>query len=50
MNYSPDIMPKKQFGSLQLDPSLFAPASEEEKAQQDVMRESTIFSVHIPLL
>lgn len=43
MNYSPDIMPKKQFGSLQLDPSLFAPASEEEKAQQDVMRESTTF-------
>lgn len=41
--YSSDLTPKKRFGSLQLDPSLFEPASQEEKAQADIMRESTTF-------
>ena len=35
--------PKKQILSMQLDLSKFAPASEEEKAQAVVMRESTTF-------
>ncbi len=43
MNYSPDTIPTKKFASLQLDPTMFAPATEEEKAQHDVMRESTTF-------
>ncbi len=42
-NYSVDATPKKRFASLQLDPSLFEKASDEEKKQQDVMRESTTF-------
>ena len=43
MNYSPDTIPTKKFASLQLDHSMFAPATEEEKAQHDVMRESSTF-------
>ncbi|MDY5731200.1 MAG: ABC transporter permease [Eubacteriales bacterium] len=42
-NYSVDATPKKRFASLQLDPSLFEKAGDEEKKQQDVMRESTTF-------
>lgn len=34
---------KKGILSMQLDPSLFAPATEEEKRQQDVMSKSTTF-------
>ena len=44
-DYNPNIPPKKRpfpF-SMQLDPSKFELASDEEKAQQDVMRESTTF-------
>lgn len=43
MNYVADSAPKKSLGSLQLDPNLFAPATAEEKAQQEIMRESTTF-------
>lgn len=43
MNYAADTAPKKSLGSLQLDPNLFAPATAEEKAQQELMRESTTF-------
>lgn len=35
--------PKKNFFSMQLNPELFAPASEEEKDQQRMMRESVSF-------
>ena len=41
--FSPDTAPKKKPFSLQLDPSLFEPASAAEKEQHDVMRESTTF-------
>ncbi|MDD3109474.1 MAG: ABC transporter permease [Eubacteriales bacterium] len=41
--FSPDTAPKKKPFSLQLDPSLFEPASDAEKEQHDVMRESTTF-------
>lgn len=41
--FSPDTLPQKRPFSLQLDPSLFEPATDEEKAQHDVMRESTTF-------
>ena len=44
-DYNPNIPPKKRpfpF-SMQLDPAKFEPATDEEKAQQDVMRESTTF-------
>lgn len=41
--YDPDKIPKKQLLSLQIDPSKFEPATEEEKAQADQMRESTTF-------
>lgn len=41
--YSSDLTPKKHFASMQLDPALFEPASKEEKAQADIMRESTTF-------
>ena len=33
-------MPKKNFLSLQMDPQLFKPASDEEKAQQLTQRKS----------
>ena len=36
-------LPKKSFLSTQIDLSKFAPATDEEKAQQDVMSESTTF-------
>ena len=38
-----DKMPKKNPLSLQIDPAKFEPATEDEKAQQDVMHESTSF-------
>ena len=41
--YNPNIPPKKKPFSLQLDVAKFEPATDEEKAQQDVMRESTTF-------
>lgn len=41
--FSADLTPKKRFGSLQIDPAMFEPASAEEKAQADIMRESTTF-------
>ena len=41
--YNPNIPPKKRPFSLQLDPAKFEPATDEEKAQQEVMRESTTF-------
>ncbi|NMD38236.1 MAG: ABC transporter permease, partial [Christensenellaceae bacterium] len=42
-NYNPNKIPKKTIGSLQIDISKFEKASDEEKAQHDVMRESTTF-------
>ena len=36
-------MPKKNFLSLQMDPQLFKPASDEEKAQQLTQRKSVSF-------
>ena len=41
--YNPNIPPKKRPVSLQLDAAKFEPATDEEKAQQEVMRESTTF-------
>ena len=41
--YNPNVPPKKKPFSLQLDVAKFEPATDEEKAQQDVMRESTTF-------
>jgi len=41
--YTPDMVPQKKPFSLQLDPKSFEPATAEEKAQHDVMRESTTF-------
>ena len=41
--YAPDMLPQKKPFSLQLDPKSFEPATAEEKAQHDVMRESTTF-------
>ena len=35
--------PKKNFLSFQIDPAKFAPATDEEKAQQLTQRESTSF-------
>ena len=35
--------PKKQFFSLQIDPNLFAPATDAEKAQQQTQRQSVSF-------
>ena len=42
-HYDPNELPKKNPLSLQLDLSKFAPATEEEKAQHEVMRPSTTF-------
>ena len=42
-DYNPNIPPEKRPFSLQLDVSAFEPATDEEKAQQEVMRESTTF-------
>ena len=42
-DYDPNVNPKKRPLSLQLDLSKFEPATEEEKAQQETMRESTTF-------
>ncbi len=42
-DYTADNLPKKKPLSLQLDPGLFERATDEEKAQHDVMRESTTF-------
>lgn len=42
-DYSPDMLPQKKPFSMQLDPRSFEPATAEEKAQHDVMRESTTF-------
>ena len=39
----PDTLPKKNLLSLQIDLSKFEPASDEEKAQHEKMRESTTF-------
>ena len=41
--YNPNIPPKKRPFSLQIDVSKFEAATDEEKAQQEVMRESTTF-------
>ncbi len=41
--YDPNVIPKKRLLSLQLDLGKFSPASEEEKAQADQMREPTTF-------
>lgn len=43
MNKNENNLPKKNFLSAQIDLSKFAPATAEEKAQQDVMSESTTF-------
>ena len=43
MSYDPNVMPKKNFLSAQIDLRKFAPASEEEKRQHETMRESTTF-------
>lgn len=42
-SYNPDKIPKKSFASLQIDLSKFEKASDEEKAQKEIMRESTTF-------
>ena len=42
-NYSADMIPKKRLLSLQLDAAKFERASDAEKEQHDVMRESTTF-------
>jgi len=41
MSYNPDVLPKKNLLSTQIDLSKFAPASEDEKRQHETMREST---------
>lgn len=41
--YTPDTPPTKRPFSMQLDPYMFEPATEDEKEQHDVMRESTTF-------
>lgn len=41
--YDPNVAPKKNALSMQLDPKMFEMATEEEKAQQEKMRESTTF-------
>ncbi len=43
MSYDPNVMPKKNFLSTQIDLRKFAPASEDEKRQHETMRESTTF-------
>ena len=43
MSEMTDKMPKKNPLSLQIDPAKFEPATDEEKAQQDIMHESTSF-------
>ena len=42
-DYNPNIAPKKRPFSLQLDVAKFEPATDEEKAQHETMRESTTF-------
>jgi len=42
-NYSADMIPRKRLLSLQLDAAKFERATDEEKEQHDVMRESTTF-------
>ena len=42
-DYNPNIPPKKRPFSMQLDAAQFEPATEEEKAQHETMRESTTF-------
>ena len=42
-DYNPNIAPEKRPFSLQLDVAKFEPATEEEKAQHETMRESTTF-------
>ncbi|MBQ6373442.1 MAG: ABC transporter permease, partial [Clostridia bacterium] len=41
--YNPDVAPKKRALSLQIDVAKFEKATDEEKAQNDVMRESRTF-------
>ena len=43
MEYNANQVPKKRLLSLQLDPALFEPATDEEKRQHEQMRESTTF-------
>lgn len=43
MSYNPDVLPKKNILSAQIDLKKFAPATEEEKRQHETMRESTTF-------
>ncbi len=42
-DFDPNVNPRKRPFSLQLDLKKFEPATDEEKAQQEVMRESTTF-------
>ncbi len=42
-DFDPNVNPQKRPFSLQLDLAQFEPATEEEKAQQETMRESTTF-------
>ncbi len=42
-NFDPNMTPKKQVMSMQIDLSKFEKATDEEKKQQDVMSESTTF-------
>jgi oligopeptide transport system permease protein len=41
--YSKDKLPRKHFLSLQIDLDKFSPATDDEKTQHDIMRESTTF-------
>lgn len=41
--FKDDMLPRKQFLSMQIDLSKFAPATDAEKQQHDTMRESTTF-------
>ncbi len=43
MEYNANQVPKRRLLSLQLDPALFEPATDEEKRQHEQMRESTTF-------
>ena len=43
INYNENGMPKRSPLSAQIDLTKFAPATEEEKKQQDVMSKSTTF-------
>ena len=44
-DYNPNVPPKKRPFSLQLDVSKFEAATDEEKAQQEVMREKAVRTI-----